>query len=136
MTIRIYLAGASSEIDRCERWRDALRERGYDITHDWMADVRANAHRPDREIPADERCGYALRDVGGVLVADAMWLLAPSNGSIGCWVELGFALGARIVPIVSGPWRTIFQDLPVVHRFERDEDAFAALAWPKGAGRQ
>lgn len=133
----VYLAGASADLETCERYRDRLRAAGLEIARDWMADIRENAARgrPDHEIPADERKAYAESDLRGVYACDVFWLLVPSNASIGAWVEFGWALATRALRqlqagewnrrpliIASGPWRSIFTDL--VRREDDHERAF------------
>ena len=138
MTTSIYLAGASKELAFCESLRDRLTTAGNTITFDWMATVRANLHRPDREIGREERRNYALADLRGVADAGIFWLVTPEKPSIGCWVELGAALMAsrsiqgpqhspgRPLVVVSGKWATLFQDT-ADRCFPTHEEALAML---------
>jgi hypothetical protein len=95
-TIPIYVAGASAEVERAERWRDALLATGrFTLTHDWMAQVRAareEGHATDRTLAEGDRVHHARADWGAVLTAHVVWLLLPEKPSTGCWVELGMAL--------------------------------------------
>lgn len=134
---RIYLAGASKELDLCEHWRDELRRVGFEITHDWMAICREPKYAgvPPEKIPRDERRHLAAYDLEGVARAEAFWLVVPPEGSlsIGMWVELGYALrsqqvGGNLCIAISGPWRSIFQDVvPEDCVFEEHLRAFAHL---------
>ena len=111
--MKIYLAGASSDLAACEHWRDKLIAAGHVITHDWVSDVQAAiaCGLRDHDHPPEERRAFALKDLRGVADADLVWILSSDGNSIGRWVELGFALAAARPLIGSGPWRTIFQDV-------------------------
>lgn len=128
----IYLAGASKEFERCETFRDRLIAAGHHVTRNWMADVRANAHRPDGDIGKAERAAYARADLEGVAACNVFWLVTPELPSLGAWVELGYALRrsdeAQFQPVivVSGPWRSIFGDL-ADYSFATHEEAFEFL---------
>lgn len=124
--MRIYLAGATAELDQCAHYRDRLREIGHEITHDWISQVR-DTIGPDHELSHETRHACALDDMRGVLRADLVWILAPqpTNVSCGCWVELGMALAASSTIVVSGPWkRCIFADL-TPHRYDHHDVAFS-----------
>ena len=139
--IRIYLAAASSQVARAERWRDALRStEKFVVTHDWMAQVRAAqaaGHVTDATLAIDERVVHAKNDWDAVHTADVVWLLLPSPGkfSTGCWVELGMALERQrlVLPrstiVLSGEnlHACLFTAL-VPRHYVRDEDAFAWLS--------
>lgn len=105
----VYVAGPSSEIDRCERAIALLRAQNIDVTHDWPRVMRAAGPESDLDIATLR--GHLLDDINGALDADLLWLLLPSPGrqTIGAWVELGAVLGAagardnRIQIVASGP---------------------------------
>jgi len=123
--MKIYLAGASKEIDLCESFRDRLRAAGHVITYDWMRELRC-CPVADHDLSHEARMQYALDDMRGVLSAHLVWLLVPENTSAGCWVELGIALGRGDLVAVSGSWsRCIFADL-AAYRFSDHE---SALEW-------
>lgn len=121
--MRVYVAGASREMDRCAAAMALVRELGGTITCDWVEAIRA--HGPANEGMTDEdRRSFATEDLKGVSDADVLWLLAPEGASAGAWTELGFALAlrstrARLDParpmriVVSGPAsaRSIFSAL-------------------------
>lgn len=127
--MKIYLAGASREIDLCESFRTRLRTEGHVITHDWMREIRM-CPVMDHELSHEARHTYALDDMRGVLSADMVWILCPDNQSIGCWVELGMALAIGATTVVSGNFsRCIFADL-APHRFATHEEAFTWITTP------
>lgn len=125
--MKVYLSGASKELNRCCLWRDNLIKEGIDITVDWMKEIEKNGFG-DEFIPGKRRAQFAKNDINGVLDADVFWLLVPNNQSLGAWVELGAALSKSIIIggidiITSGPWRSIFMDLADM-KFVTDDDAF------------
>lgn len=116
---RIYVAGASKEVDDCARDIRACRAIGYDCTHDWTRSViehRAKGET-DKSLSQAERGGYAAGDLDGVRACDIFWLRVPKGGSLGAWVELGAAivLGKHIL-ISEDHGRSIFTSLAHVHR--------------------
>lgn len=132
--IGVYIAGASAELERCERAVAAARERGLHVTHDWTVSVRANlaAGVRDVDLPSDTVARHAYEDLTGVRDARVVVLLvpAPHVASTGCWVELGYALaiGRRVVlsaDLVTR--RCIFESLASV-RAATDADAVALAA--------
>ena len=97
--MRIYVAGASVEVDRIEQYIAQIRAAGHEITFDWCAQLRRDP-KPD----AAERRRLALACQIGVRAADAVWFVgpAPTSRSTGSWVELGIALDGCVPLIVSG----------------------------------
>ena len=103
--LKIYVAGASAEMDRCAavmKWVD--EHDGMKLTHNWVESIRA-APVPDREMPLNARRHHARMDLEAIDHADLVWLLMTEQPgkSEGCWVELGWALKAGKMVIVSGP---------------------------------
>jgi hypothetical protein len=134
----VYLATAFIEKDTLAKpWMARLRAAGHTITEDWTAGPEVP--RGELALPVERQKEIAGADLDGVWRAEIIWLLAPAMGGVGCWVELGWALGfndsaeengrseKRIV--VSGPARSIFTSL--CERYETHEEAFAAIC--KGA---
>ncbi len=100
--MKIYIAGSSKDIERCEMWRDRCIGLGIEITEDWMSVMRAS---PNEQLLDHERLvACAAADLRGVEDADYVWLLAPpgTKPSAGCWSELAWAF-ARGVPAVYSP---------------------------------
>lgn len=112
---RLYIAGASAEIDMVAAYMKMARERGWAITFDWTRDVfeaRA-AGVADSALSDDRRAALAVLDLEGVRLADAVWLLVPPPGrSAGAWLELGYAISMQKRIVVSGDYRrSIFTSL-------------------------
>lgn len=128
--MKIYVAGASAEIEHIESIIAKLKAAGHTITHDWTVDVRAAGDASPDDDGVRERA--ALADLRGVVSSDLTWVRQPENPSTGAWVELGcalvmkeggFPLERRPLLVVSGSSRKcIFSDL-ADHRFTRHEDA-------------
>jgi hypothetical protein len=134
MTRRIYVAGCREDLVRIRQFNTKLRAAGWTITHDWTEAVLANANRPDATIPADEQRSYANDDWDGVCNADAFWLVAPSTGGTGCWIEFGMAVSSAITTIVvSGAHkRSIFTALDGVDVYDTHEEALVKLLRRRG----
>ena len=94
--IRIYIAGSSAELGRCERAHAYALSIGLPSTLDWTGSIRnaLAAGLREHELPYEERSRLSRADLDAVLRAEALVLLAPEKGSQsrGCWVELGFAI--------------------------------------------
>lgn len=89
--LRVYVAGASREIERAESMIAALRASGRVwITHDWTVDVRENG--PDAGCSPETLRRCAKHDLDGVCEADTVVVLVPDTSSQGVLVELGAAL--------------------------------------------
>lgn len=130
----IYVAGASAEHGRIARYMQALRESGWIVTVDWPARVAA-AKGADAELPFDEARRIATHDLAGVANAAVLWLVLPTAPSVGCWVELGYALGVRAPLIVtSGKSGSIFARLTSRH-YESHVDALGAFCGGVGPAR-
>ena len=142
---RIYVAGASANIEEIESYIKKLKGAGWTISFDWTVKVReAGDASPDDPVI---RRQAALADLEGVTTADVVWLVqpAPTSTSTGAWVELGSALTIRDVrkwvverfkltlpeglpvgPIVvasGSSKKCIFSDL-ADYRFQSNDDAF------------
>lgn len=127
--MKIYLAGASKELDTCKFYIERLKVLGHTITHDWTKEVEANSEGNPRETPIETMRIWSNADFNGVYKANMIWLLVPNNNSAGCWIEYGYALGVGRNVIVSGDWRkSIFSSLA----FERYANHELALDFFRG----
>ena len=140
--MKIYVAGASSEMALIETLMRRLREAGHTITHDWTVDVRnAGSASPDDSVV---RKTAARKDLRGIAESDVTWLVKPAetSTSTGAWVELGYGIGlkdesvdryaikfqdASPMLVASGSSKKcIFADI-VDHEFEEHEEALAFI---------
>lgn len=130
MIPKVYVAGASSEIERCRKWIQRLGKEGIPITYDWTKSVEEFGSAGSG-LRAHQLRMFARFDLQGVQDADLLWLLAPIEGkTIGAWIEFGYALSTRVsgVPniLVSPPIseKVIFARLQAVREFKVDLEAF------------
>lgn len=106
---KVYVAGGSHEIARCEDAIQALKDLGHTVVHNWPAMVRAVGSANPADATDDMRHAWAEQDLDGVAAADILWLLMPDREGFGAAVELGYAIGSDTEIIVSGPHqRSIF----------------------------
>jgi hypothetical protein len=138
--MKIYVAAASSEMERAEKWMAALRSAGIEVVSTWPEVIRKVGSANPMGASREDRAMWASTDLAEVSSADVFWLLLGKPTS-GAWVELGYAvmLGAvakqaRLaeiegVPdlwlICSGTETSIFSAL--AHHYATDEEAFRAL---------
>jgi nucleoside 2-deoxyribosyltransferase len=127
--VRVYVAGASRELDRVDAFIAAMLARGHELALDWREPIRERtaAGGTDTDLADDAARVFAVEDLTAICGADLFILLAPAEGGSGCWVELGFAISRGIPIVVSGPAarRSVFTRLAGIA--DRDEDALAML---------
>jgi hypothetical protein len=125
--MRVYVAGASAEIDRCERFRDRCIAAGHAVTFDWMAHVRSTGSA-NIGLTREQRELAALACLDGVSNADVFVLLFPRAVTVGAWVEFGFALRCPLVRvIVVGDDDSSVMTAAWEVEYARDEDEALAL---------
>jgi nucleoside 2-deoxyribosyltransferase len=125
--MKIYVAGASSEIERAEAMIVRLRAAGIEVTCTWTENIRKVGHGNPADASHDQRRKRSEQDLVEVARAQILWFLLPRppNATFGAWVELGFAFarGKRI--LLSGQHNNIFVGLG--NMFADDEEAFKAI---------
>jgi hypothetical protein len=133
--VKIYVAGASKEIDLVESYIAKLRDFGHVITEDWCAQIRKVGAANPTDIDREQCAEFAIKDLKGVIDCDVFWMLVPQNNSAGCWVEFGYALAlkgraSKVWEIfVSGDHkRSIFCALSQVHLYDSHEEALRAIS--------
>lgn len=100
--MRVYIAGASAEIDLVERTIAAVRAAGHTVTLDWPAEIRRHggvANGPGLTLSQQRSAVGACE--AGIVGAEAFWLLVPKAPSAGCWAELGAAIRERVDMIIA-----------------------------------
>lgn len=101
---RVYVAGPSAELDRCERVIARVREAGIKVTHDWTPAVRKWIAGGRPGYPEAKLLEHGAADLSGIASADVVLLLAPTHteprGS-GYWTEQGAALALRKPVLLS-----------------------------------
>lgn len=136
MTLAVYIAGSSRELDRVRAAQRVLESVGAKLTYNWVPDVeRAIASgTPEPALARHIRRELASRDVEGVRSCDLLWWLAPSEPTRGAWLELGVAIerARRPIIIVSGTeeqrLQSIFTDAYEVSHHTTDLQAGALVA--------
>ncbi len=139
---RVYIAAASSDIERAKRVRAQLIAGGVTVTSRWIDEVDKTGANPDDDV---ERRKRATSDVVDIDSSDVVLLLVPhghyykdtdrvaSSGhphtSIGAWWENGYAYRAGIPLVSSGPraarTKTVFTALG--EEFDHDVDAIIRI---------
>jgi hypothetical protein len=128
--LKVYVGGASAEIERIEKWVRALREAGVTVVSTWVEEVRKVGTANPMHIDRAERADWAAQDLYELGAATLLWMLLPHGvTSHGAYTELGYALRmrtSRLNPpldiITSGPEQSIFTSLVV--NYATDEEAF------------
>ena len=115
--MKVYLAGASAEIARCEAFRDEMVASGYSITSDWCALVREAGAANDGLDDTTRRAAVTAAE-DGVRACDLFVFLLPGlarpygeyRTTIGAWLELEMAKrGSKEILLVGeAPSRTVF----------------------------
>ncbi len=101
--LKVYLAGASRELDRIRPFVSVLDRSGIvQLTYRWWEAVEKHGVGRDHELTRDQAAGHALNDLDGVRSCQLFWVLWPENHSVGAPLEFGFAMASGIPTIVTG----------------------------------
>ena len=104
---------------------DQLRAMGHEITHDWVAAIRAAGGEANpRDAAHLQRLAWSDEDIAGIETAELVWVLMPSRPSFGCGVEFGYALSLGGDVIVSGDWRASVFTSQASERFDTHDEVF------------
>lgn len=106
--MKVYIAGASQEIERAERAIHLARVAAFEIAFDWPAQVREVGDANPADASDGQRRAWADALLTGVDGCHAFWLLAPAAPTIGAWIEFGRALARGKYTLVSGRGESIF----------------------------
>jgi hypothetical protein len=136
MSVRVYIAASSRELERVRWAQRALASVGAILTYDWVPYIdRAIASGiPETRMPTSARREQAIRDTEGVRSCDLLWWLAPTEPTRGAWFELGIACerASRPIIIVSGTeeqrLQSLFTHTPEVSHHTTDNAAVALIA--------
>ncbi len=132
--MKIYVAGASSEIERAEAMIARLKTAGIIVTCTWTENIRKVGHGNPATATHEQRLKWSEQDLREVDQAQLLWFLLPRepNVTFGAWVELGFATARAKRIVLSGQSNNIFVGLGNV--FVNDEEAFNAIIGAKTIG--
>lgn len=91
--MKVYVAGASSDIERAEAVMAKLREHGIEVTSTWPEVIRKVGGANPPQMVQLERKKVSVQDLLEVEQAHVLLVLQPSLGktTIGAYVEMGFA---------------------------------------------
>lgn len=126
--MKVYLAGASSELPRVLKYVAELEQRGVTLSYPWWQAVQKHGPGNDGALSQDAQERYAKADLAGVLDADVVWALWPNARSMGAPFEVGYAI-ANGLPVVATGERAhecIFLAL-ATHRGASDEEGMAVV---------
>lgn len=129
MITKVYLAGASAEIERARANAQRLREADIHVMSTWIDVIgKVGAANPKDATP-EQLTKWTLRDLEEVEQADVLWLQLPALTvqTVGAWIELGIAYKAHVTVLMSGPHRPIFTPVLAHKHFETDDEAFEWL---------
>lgn len=141
--MKFYLASSRPTIEFVKIYAEKLEALGHSITYKWWEDVEEHGE-DDSAVDGEELFECAQSDMNGVLNCDVFWLLAPTEGGTGAWVELGAAIAKAAMSweaddimtephiVISGSHdRTLFSILNEVQEcFETHEAAFGYISGP------
>lgn len=103
MSLKVYVAGSSGEIDRAKAATAALRAAGVVVVSTWPEVVEAVGDANPPTASREERLGWALEDLRQVELADVVLLLCPwESAGRGAYLEAGYALGLDIPVVAAG----------------------------------
>ena len=130
--LRVYVGGASRELERCERFIERCEAAGYIVTFNWTTGVRSalgvKRERHEQLLSATGRRTLWNLCANGVAEADICVFLAPvAVETRGMWAELGArqACGGDSIYVGHEDDTIATSACTVV---ADDEAAFAALA--------
>lgn len=124
--LRVYVAGASTEIARALYAIGTLRLAGVEVVCTWPEIVAAT---PGGANPTDaskeQRFGWSATDLAEVLSADVLLFLVPHPATTrGAWFEAGVAWSHGKHVVFAGTTKqSVFCALGL--EFDRDDDALA-----------
>jgi nucleoside 2-deoxyribosyltransferase len=128
MTLSVYVAGSSDEIDRARAAMRLLRADGIDVTSTWPAAVeKAGGVGNPRDAAHAQRLHWSSADVDELVRADVVWFLAPTaSPGRGAYFELGYAIAGGMTAVASGDTKqSIFTSF--AHEFPTDDEALAFI---------
>jgi len=124
--LRVYLAGASRELDRVLPMVERLERSGLVVLHSrWWDAVQHHGVGKDGELTREQQAAHATADLEGVRDAELVWVLWPEARSVGAALEYGYALASRIHTVVTGP--TAHECIFTAKANYRDADDWAGL---------
>lgn len=135
MKTRIYVAGASAELERARAAMARVVEVGHAITHDWTRAM--DDAGPEHLLSNEAKEVHAFIDLEAVNRADVLWFLLPTIPSAGAWFEFGYF--AQAIEIERCTLSKLFDGRPrkriVISGAAASDHIFVAWAMARGAQR-
>lgn len=137
--LSVYIAASSAEIDRAAKWGDFARTAGFEVTSNWVENIRKvtaeraggnlNEGANPRFVSVAERRGWANENLDNIERAAVFWLLVPSAAtpSQGAYYEFGYATKAGKYTIASGGEQRFVFTAKAWNLADTDEHGFAYL---------
>lgn len=106
--MKVYVAGASKEVNRAVRMMQRLRDGGVTVTSTWPEVIRAVGQANPKDATVEQYIEWASKSLSEVRASDALWLLIPEIDAVGAYIELGVAHALDKLIVASGAHRPIF----------------------------
>lgn len=129
MSLLVYVAGSSKDVERVRRVQRRVTDLGGIITHDWTDGIEAQRalYPTDGDLPRPMARSIAARCLVGIRKADVFWCLSGESTSEGRGWELCAAHHvsmdrAGYEVIVSGARGSVFQTFLAEDRHFADDE--------------
>ena len=106
--MKVYVAGASKEIIRAERWVRRLQDDGIIVMSTWTQVIRAVGKANPVDATPEQYKSWVQKDLDEVAASNVLWFLLPEVDTVGAFVELGYAHAKGLYIVTSGQHRPIF----------------------------
>ncbi len=110
MITKVYVAGASKEIDRAKSVIAKLEAHDIHVVSTWPKVITSVGAPNPADATEEQFVEWTARDLAEVDEAAILALLLPAKGveTVGAYIELGWAAKGQKTIIMSGPHRPIF----------------------------
>lgn len=118
---KIYVAGATKEVERVRTVQGYCRTAGHEITFDWTDGLEAQTVAEVDMFDEHART-LAWRCLDGVLDADVVVFCVPKfQPTRGAWVEFGYAVAKKRGIVILGEASRVSIFCRLGHSFVRDD---------------
>jgi nucleoside 2-deoxyribosyltransferase len=129
MTLKVYVAGSTMEMDRARFAMKSLKDIGIEVTSTWVDVVTGVGDPNPRAASAIDRFKWSEADLVEVKNANLIWFLVPGPNAPtrGAWLEVGYAHALGKPGVASGDTKSsIF--LALFDEFTTDSEARVFIA--------
>ena len=118
---KVYVAGATKEVERVRTVQGYCRTAGHEITFDWTDGLEAQTVA-EADMFDEHARTLAWRCLDGVNDADVVVLCVPAwQPTRGAWVELGYAVAKKRGIVILGEASRVSVFTRLGHSFVRDD---------------